>query len=876
MPLDPGQRLGPYTILGLLGKGGMGEVYRANDPKLGRDVAIKVLPEALALDANFMSRFEREARVLASLNHPRIAQIYGLESNAIVMELVEGPTLEDKIGQLDTNTAIEIARQIAEAFDAAHEKGIVHRDLKPANVKLTPTGDVKVLDFGLAKTAVPQTQTTANSPTLTLRATEAGLIMGTAAYMAPEQARAQDVDKRADIWAFGVVLFEMLTGKRLFEGATVSDILARVLTHEPDFTQLPRDTPANVIQLLKRCLQKDPRKRLRDIGDAWTDAPPPPPQPGKQKNRLWPAVAAVALIALAVALLTRRPPEAPVTRLSFVPPANALTRAFAVSPDGRSIAFNATTDGKTQIWVRKLDRDDAQPVPGTEGVQQLQPPVWSPNGEQLAFHTANTLTVVSVVGNAVPVVLSRSIFGRGIAWSKNGIILFPDGSSRSIFRVPATGGKPEPITRIDPAKREGAHRYPFFLPDGNHFLFINETQEPTIEVASLDGRTRKVLFANPTAAQFLPNGNGSSGHVLFVRDQILFAQDFDAGTLTLSGNPVPIANAVGENASLLQSRFSVSNDAVAVGADHSRDANLVLRSRTGEKLRVFGGVMTPTVVRLSPDGSKAYVNRSHNAGKLDTGDIFEVDLVTGSERPLLKSTPDIGFLGPVVSPDGQRILYSTLEKGRYRFFESDLANGIRREIPVDTSANPKADWFPISWSPRGNILLHSRYATLTGQLGLIKLAESLMKPEPITPLKNHPDGTLSPDGHWLAYASGSSRNNDASLTVEPFPPTGAAWQVATGDSQGSPFAPEWRRDGKELFFSKRGSMQSVSIDTSGPTLHAGQPKVLFSTPIFAPWILGHPYAASPDGQRFLVAEPAEPTATPIHLILNWRGLLKKQ
>ena len=476
----------------------------------------------------------------------------------------------------------------------------------------------------------------------------------------------------------------------------------------------------------------------------------------------------------------------------------------------------------------------------------------------------------------MPVVLSRSIFGRGIAWSKNGIILFPDGSSRSIFRVPATGGKPEPITRIDPAKREGAHRYPFFLPDGNHFLFINETQEPTIEVASLDGRTRKVLFANPTAAQFLPNGNGSSGHVLFVRDQILFAQDFDAGTLTLSGNPVSIANAVGENASLLQSRFSVSNDAVAVGADHSRDANLVLRSRTGEKLRVFGGVMTPTVVRLSPDGSKAYVNRSHNAGKLDTGDIFEVDLVTGSERPLLKSTPDIGFLGPVVSPDGQRILYSTLEKGRYRFFESDLANGIRREIPVDTSANPKADWFPISWSPRGNILLHSRYATLTGQLGLIKLAESLMKPEPITPLKNLPDGTLSPDGHWLAYASGSSRNNDASLTVEPFPPTGAAWQVATADSQGSAFAPEWRREGKELFFSKRGSMQSVSIDTSGPTLHAGQPKVLFSTPIFAPWILGHPYAASPDGQRFLVAEPAEPTATPIHLILNWRGLLKKQ
>ena len=523
-----------YRITAKLGEGGMGEVWRATDTKLGREVAIKILPDSFAQDPDRLARFTREAQVLASLNHPNIAAIYGVEDQALVMELVEGPTLAERIAQgpIPHVEALPIARQIAEALEYAHERGVVHRDLKPANIKVTPEGRVKVLDFGLAKALTSESPgagpaaSPMSSPTVTIRAGASvmGTILGTAAYMSPEQARGQAVDKRSDIWSFGVVLFEMLTGQQMFKGETVSDTLAAVLKTDPDWAKLPADTPAPIRAVLRRCLERDRKKRLRDIGDAFLEVATysdEPPGPRQGWSYWWPvgvALLSLATLVLAVLLVAHfREQLQPTFQVSLLPPEKAAfapvlsqNGGMAISPDGRTLAFVATQEGRTLLWVRKLDSLIARPLAGTEHAYQ---PFWSPDNRFLGFFAGNQLKKIEVAGGLAQVICEATI-GRGGTWNREGVIVF-SGIDRTLYRVPAAGGtSPAKLTALDPTRQENAHYWPEFLPDGKHFLYLARSGgqgKSAILVGSVDGKPgaspRMELVKAAANAKYVPPGS---------------------------------------------------------------------------------------------------------------------------------------------------------------------------------------------------------------------------------------------------------------------------------------------------------------------------------------------------------------------------------
>jgi len=554
----------------------MGEVYRARDSKLNRDVAIKVLPADLANDAQYMARFEREAQILAALNHPNIATVYGIEQGALVMELVEGADLR---GPLPLEEAIPIARQIAEGLEAAHERNIIHRDLKPANIKLTPAGVVKILDFGLAKAAGEFSAATPGasptlSPTLSLAMTQAGTILGTAAYMSPEQARGKPVDKRADIWAFGVVLFELLAGRQVFGGGeTVTDIIAAVVTREPDWNALPANTPAYLRRLIERCLRKDPKLRLRDIGEAriLIDEPAPAPSAAvtaaPAPRRPWPWIGAAAVFALAALVLALlyfgRPAEEPhAIKLHILAPekSNFTTDCPAVSPDGRRVAFTAVTDGKLQLWVRDLDSLAARSLPGTEGASY---PFWSPDSRSIAFFAAGHLKKIDAAGGPA-LALCETTLLHGGTWSQNGVIVF--GRGYGLFRVPAAGGTAIPVTTLDQEAGESRHAFPWFLPDGHRFLYLavnTDREKLAIWVADLNSKERRRVMPAASNAVYSP-----PGFLLFTRERTLMAQPFDASTAQTTGDAVPVAEPLDDffisSGSSSPSRFSVSRNGVLV------------------------------------------------------------------------------------------------------------------------------------------------------------------------------------------------------------------------------------------------------------------------------------------------------------------------
>jgi serine/threonine protein kinase len=592
MPLATGTRLGPYEILGALGAGGMGEVYRARDTKLNRDVALKILPRAFASDPDRLARFRREAQVLASLNHPHIAQIHGFEdsvaTHALVMELVEGPTLADLIGSgMAVREALAVARQIAEALEAAHERGIVHRDLKPANVKVRPDGTVKVLDFGLAKALGPEGTGAASdamlSPTLTGRATQLGVILGTAAYMAPEQARGKTVDRRADMWAFGCVFFEMLTGRRTFGGDEISDVLAEVIKSEPDWAALPADTPPAIRRLLRRCLTKDPKDRQADASTARLDiddallpsemASPigSPPRARRRDRMMWSTALLVTAIAASVvtALYYRRaltavqaPPEA---RLHIIVPPMPDNAFFSISPDGRSVVFEAAAERGQgdQLWLRPLDQESAKALPGTESVFDA---AWSPDSGSLAFLANQKLKRIDLASLAVQT-LADAATPRGVSWGADGTILFAPGGNGPLYRISAAGGRPEPATALR-STREASHRDPRFLPDGRHFLVwvLGEAETRGEYVGSLGSTDIRRLFDADGPADVAP-----PDHLLFVREGVLYAQRFDMRTLEPAGEPVPVAANV----------FASPTDGTAVSA--SSAGPIAYRTATGAR-----------------------------------------------------------------------------------------------------------------------------------------------------------------------------------------------------------------------------------------------------------------------------------------------------
>jgi eukaryotic-like serine/threonine-protein kinase len=739
MPLTAGAHIGPHEILAAIGAGGMGEVYRARDTKLNRDVALKVLPEAFTADPDRLARFKREAHVLASLNHPNIAHIHGFEdagpASALVMELVDGPTLAELIQKrrgLPLDEVLPIARQIADALEAAHERGIVHRDLKPANVKVRDDGTVKVLDFGLAKALSPEDATSSvdamNSPTLTAQATQLGIILGTAAYMAPEQAKGKHVDRRADIWAFGVVLYEMLTGQHGYEAEDVSDTLAAVLTRDVDWKALPTGVPPRLLALLRDCLVRDPKQRLRDIGDARrvldqiiAGVPDPAAVIASAQSQTRPAgaralpwgVAAVALAgaaALTFVHFRETPPTPQSVRFQVRAPEKSSITAFALSPDGRYLAFATgggflfAQGGTSKLWLRPIDSLDARAVPGTEGTAYLQDQLfWSPDSEFIGFVTQDRkLKKVSVNGGPPQTLVSGvSLSTRG-AWGRDGIILLVGGPGAPIQRVPDIGGAVVGVTK----KIDGQSRsQPQFLPDGRHFLYYvtgASSEANGIYVASLeDDAQAKRLLPDSTVTKYVPSDvPGRGGYLLFVRETTLMAQPFDADTVTLTGQMFPVAQPVG--------RFSVSqNGALAymAGGPSSRQ-ELLWFDRSGRQLGVAAAAAEYFAVRLSPDEKSIAFNRTEETNV----DVWALDLVRGvpSRITFDPATDNL----PIWSPDGRRILWPSRRSGNFDLYIK-AASGTGQDEKLITMGT--ANGWATDWSRDGKFVLYQRPGDKTGQ-----------------------------------------------------------------------------------------------------------------------------------------------------------------
>jgi Tol biopolymer transport system component len=875
MPLSAGTRLGPYEILAPIGKGGMGEVYRARDSKLKRDVAIKVLPEAFARDPERMARFQREAEVLASLNHPNIATIHGVEDRALVMELVEG---ESPKGPMPFDEAWKMASQIAAALEYAHERGIMHRDLKPANIMLTSEGVVKLLDFGLAKAFTNRGEASAsmaggseNSPTLTIGATDVGVILGTAAYMPPEQAKGKTVDKRADIWSFGVVLYELLTGDRLFKGEDVSETLAQVLTKHPDLDKIPPQAR----KLLRRCLEKDPKKRLRDIGEAQylleEPAPLKPEAATAPSHSLsgWVAWGAAALLLLAVTALgfvhfRERPPTQQSLRLQMTLPGNVPTRDIALSPDGRFLAFVSGAAGPGQLWVRSMDSLEPREVSGAEAVTYV---FWSPDSANLGFFSQGKLKKAALAGGP-PQTLCDVATARGGTWNRDGVILFSPGPTGPIYRVSASGGTPVAVTKL--ASAGEGHRFPEFLPDGNHFLFqvaaVN-AERAGIYVGALNGDAPIRLLPDNSKALFAPaTRRGADGHILFQRDEVLMAQPFDSGRMKTIGDIFPVAERVQIGLNNGFGVFSVSgNGLLALLSSDQAERQIVGVDRSGKRgsAIVTKGVTAFDEGTLSPDGSIW----SQGIGTIAQRDIWLVDLARGVNTRF--SFRSGNARNPVWSPDGSRIAYGFSRNGGYtRDIVVKSANGTGQE---ETLLSGGVNTWPSDWSPDGKFLLIQQ----TGQNTAIDLvllpvdAPQSGTRRKLTPFAQTPfderQGRFSPDGGWVAYVSNESGRNQ--VYVQTFLSTGAKYQISTIGGT----VPHWRRDGKEIYYlAPDGKLMAVPIKL-GSSVELGTPQVLFTDASMSNFV------PAPDGQRFLVNIPASEAsaAALLTVITNWQAGLKK-
>jgi len=945
--VQAGENIAGYHILSPLGAGGMGEVWRAEDSRLGREVALKVLPAEFAEDHDRLARFEREAKVLASLNHPNIAHLYGLETASsasgsehsgtgsgtgsgsiretageglalsgnpvssgtdadagtvldgnsklrienskssppavtfLIMELVEGEDLSERIarGPIPIDEAIPIALQIAEALEAAHRQSIVHRDLKPANIKLTNDGAVKVLDFGLAKAweAESADHSLSLSPTMTQHATAAGIILGTAGYMAPEQAAGLGTDTRADIWSFGVVLWEMLTGSKLFDGETVSHVLAAVLTAEPDLGSLPRETPPRIADLIGRCLRKKPKMRIQAIGDVRIALEEVLADPGSavipsepsglvdvavpKWRKALPWVAAGLLGAALVAAVFLRPSAPKVVIKATIPPPAGMNFDLSpaspgpavVSPDGTRIAFTAVDeDSKTRIFVRKLDAVEATALSGTEGAQF---PFWAPDSRWLGFFTqpADLLRKIDTTGGP-PITLCPASNGKGGSWSPDGVIVFAADASSGLRQVSSAGGEAVEITSLD-AEKHNSHRLPWFLPDGRHFLFVARGVSggtSTLEIGSLDNGETVELMANESQAAY------SAGHLLFVRDHTLMAQPFDTDTLATTAEALPLAEDVLVIPGAALAIFGASTNGVLTfqtGSSVSETA-LEWRDREGRPTGVLGDPALYRVARLSPDGRYAATQiMDVESGTQDLW-IYEIERNIRT-RFTFDSMAD---LAPVWSADGSSIYFASNRGGSFAVYEKPLS-GVGE---VESVASFDGAAFPESASPDG------RYLSIVvdggetgGDLHLVDLVgedvtEIFRKTE-----FNESGSAISPDSRWVAYHSDESGEFEVYVTT--FPVAGRKWQVSADHG----VYPEWRADGREIVYSDfDGNLISVQVDGRDETFDVGVSETLFV--IEAPEEGGSHFSMSADAESFLVVPGVTQQAdTLLNLVVNW-------
>jgi serine/threonine-protein kinase len=877
----------------------MGEVYQATDTKLKRQVAIKVLPAAVGADHERLSRFQREAEVLASLNHPNIAAIYGLEdmaaaagsgqgaSKALVMELVEGPTLADRIadGPIPIDEALPIVRQIAEALEAAHERGIIHRDLKPANVKVRPDGTVKVLDFGLAKALEPVGAMSASvsmAATITTPAmTQAGMILGTAAYMSPEQARGKVVDRRADIWAFGAVLFEMLTGSPPFPGDDISHVLARVIERDPDWAALPPALSPALATYLRRCLVKDPRQRMRDIGDvrlaldgAFDTAVPPPTSAPTSPDARWTratafrlaglaAVFAAAIAGVGVWLLSGTATEgtAPIARLAMTLPddqelSSLESPALAVSPQGTLVAYVAVSGGRQQLHVRAIDGVESTALAGTE---QASNPFFSPDGQWIGFFAQGQLKKASVAAGTIQV-LCDAPSGRGGSWAGDSIY-FAATNVTGLSRVSADGGVPVEVTTLSRSGGEISHRWPQVLPGGSALMFDVWTgpgrDEQQVVVERLDGGERIVVVQGGGTGHYV-----SSGHVIYARRDELFAVPFDVESLRVSGQASRLSETVwggGEGA-----QYAVSDNGVFVSVAGSLDRyqkRLVWVDRNG---RVEPVAAPPQDYHgnavISPDGRRAAVDIEGG-----TVGIWIYDFSRGTLTPL--TTGPGSSQAPRWTPDGTRIVYRGTRTGLRNLWWKTVDDGAEEER-LTTGDGVQT---PSSWSNDGQWLVYNDTGSATG--GDIWVLPSSGERTPravvVTPFGERAP-RLSPDGRWLAYASDASGRFEVFLQQFPEPSGRTQISVAGGTE------PVWSRDGRELFFQNGDAMMAVEIQTS-PALRVGAPRMLFEGRYAPSQNSVASYDVSADGQRFLRIQPVhpDPSRRQIEVVLNWFEELRR-
>ena len=862
MALAPGSRVGAYEVVAPLGRGGMGEVYRARDRNLHRDVAIKALPDLFLQDRDRLARFEREARMLASLNHPNIAAIYGLEdqdgAKFLILELVEGQTLAERLaaGPLPVDDALSVACQVASALEAAHGAGIMHRDLKPSNIQLRPDGSVKVLDLGLARTVEPGRTAVDSSfsPTMTTPATLAGVILGTAAYMSPEQARGKPLDKRTDIFSFASVLYECLTGRQPFSGETVSDSISAILRAEPDLSALPPETPSRIRDLLRRCFQKDPKRRLHDIADARIEiedaqvAGPEEASSGAaagltpRRKLLWGiggALAGAALVAAAWLLARPEPHAAPpgVHALLALPAGERLwteRQSLALSTDGRTVVFTAAREGSPRLFRRPLAGTRAELIVGSDGASV---PFFSPDGQWVGFMVRNELRKVPLAGGTAVLVCHLPPLTGSPSWAPDGRIIATFGTNSGLYAVSDTGGLPQPLTKLDSSRGEHAHLYPQVLPGGRSVLFTlrlgkDHTDVEKSNIAVLDvagGKWRTVL----EGASFARYGNG---RLVFVRGPSVFWAPFDLSRLTVTGPAVAVTENIAVDLDEGAAQIALSNDGTLAYIDGPaiRVTTTVLRLDRAGKESVLplpaAGYSSP---RLSPDGKRLAI--AQRIGTRRSIAVYD------RERGILSAlTPEPGeFMTPFWSPDGRRIAFSRLTAGvpglAVRSADGsgqiEILTGSKedsRSARTTTSAE-----FANAWSPDNKTILYSTMYTrdqgptrpmLTSDIWLLSTEpDSPPRPWFESPFREA-GAALSPDGMWVAYVSDESGNPE--IYVRPFPGPGAAVKVST--ESGS--EPVWSRDGKELLFrigAGRTKFMSVDVQTS-PALRFSAPRLLFS------------------------------------------------